>query len=76
MRRRVRLFAVLLALAVLATGAVQAMPLKAGPVRASESEGVLACIWDWLSAFFIPDSGLKPAWEQDGSHGDPNGGNS
>jgi hypothetical protein len=76
MRRRVRLFAVLLALAVLATGAVQAMPSMVRLARASESEGVLARVWDWLAAIFTPGGGLKAAWDQEGSHGDPNGGNS
>lgn len=77
MSRRARVCAVLLALLVLTTGAVQALP-AVGAMRVSESEGVLARIWGWLSAVFLvdgsaPSGGLTAIWEQDGSHLDPNG---
>jgi len=78
MMRRTRVLAVLLALVVLATGAVRAMPSMTRSARVSESEGVLARIWGWLSALFlaegsISEDGSKAVWEKDGSHGDPNG---
>lgn len=78
MLRKVHLLTVLVALVLLASSAVQAMPLE-GPVRASE-EGVLARIWDWINSLFRIDNSssdreLRPLWEGEGSHIDPHGGN-
>jgi hypothetical protein len=78
MLRRVRLLFVLVALVVLATGAVQAAPRLAGPRPVSESGGVLDRLWGWLSAWFpisaSSSGGMKSAREMEGSHLDPNGG--
>lgn len=77
MFRKVGLFALLLALTLLATGAAQARPL-AGSSRASESQGVLARVWDWIGSLFQSHSASegqpRSIWAQDGSHLDPNGG--
>jgi hypothetical protein len=76
MRRSIRVFAVLLTLVVLAAGAVRAMPSMARSARVSESEGVLARIWGWLSALFLVEGSMPTAhsvWEREGSHIDPNG---
>lgn len=76
MLRRVVVLFVLLTLAVMATGMVQAMPL-AGPKPASESEGVLDRLWGWLSTLFLTaassPNGESSAWDMEGSHLDPNG---
>ena len=77
MLRRVRLLFVLVALVVLATGAVQAAPRLAGPRPASESGGVLDRLWSWLSHLFptgaTSPGGVKSTRDSDGSHLDPNG---
>ncbi len=77
MLRRVRVLFVLLMLVVMATGTVHAMP-GMGPKPASESRTVLDRLLGWLSSLFpagasSPDGGT-PAWDMDGSHLDPNGG--
>jgi hypothetical protein len=77
MLRRVGLLIVVLTLMVLTAGAVQATPRIAGPKPASESSGVLDRLLGWLSHLFpttpSSPSGVKSAWDLDGSHLDPNG---
>lgn len=77
MLRKIGLLAVILALALLASSAAQAMPL-AGSARASESGGVVARVWDWIASLFRVDSSpsegeLGATWEGDGTHIDPHG---
>lgn len=79
MLRRVSLLIVLLALMILTTGAIQAAPRLAGPKPASESGGVLDRLWEWLSTLLpgahpVSGGAVKSAWDLDGSHLDPNGG--
>jgi hypothetical protein len=70
MLRKVRLVTVLLALALLTSGAVQAMPRVEGPARA----GALTRVWEWVASLFqISKESPKAVWAQDGSHLDPNG---
>lgn len=74
MLRKVRLLAVLLTLVLLVAGAAQALPLK-GAGRPSETGGVFARVWDWVSALLqSKEVPLRVLWGQDGSHLDPNGG--
>lgn len=77
MHRKVRLVAVLLVLALLASGAAQAMPLSGGPSPASESGGILARVWEWIASLFRIDGSsggdYKSIWEGEGSQADPNG---
>jgi hypothetical protein len=77
MLRRVGLLIVLLAVMIVTTSAVQAAPRLARPEPASESGGVLERLLDWLAHLFptTPSSptGVKSAWDLDGSHLDPNG---
>jgi len=77
MLRKVGLLALVLALTLLVSGAAQAKPL-AGSARASESAGVIARLWDWISHLFqrpgeVSQGGITSSWEADGSHMDPNG---
>lgn len=76
MLRKVGLFALVLALTLLASGAAQAMPL-AGSARASQSRAIVDRFWDWIEALFRfggPSPGeVKSVWEEEGSHADPNG---
>lgn len=76
MFRKVGLFAVLLALALLATGTAEAMPLPAGSARPTESAGVMARLWGWVTSLLQSSGGsegIKGLWEGDSSHIDPNG---
>ena len=77
MLRKVGLLALFLALTLLVSGAAQARPL-AGSARASESQGVVARILDWIGSLLQGNSASKDQpkgiWAQDGSHLDPNGG--
>lgn len=74
---RKAVLALVLALALLASGAAHAAPL-AGSARASESLGIIDRLWEWLESFFQGQSSSKKGpqaiWAQDGSHIDPNGG--
>lgn len=76
MLRKVGLFALLLALTLLASGVARAMPL-AGSARASESHGIVDRFWDWFGSFFRAENesagGLNVFWEEEGSHADPHG---
>ena len=76
MLRKVGLLALVLTLALLASGAAQAMPL-AGSARVSESHGIVERFWGWIESLFRfggPSSGqVKSVWEGEGSHADPNG---
>ena len=76
MLRKVGWLALCLALTLLVSGVAQAMPL-AGSTRASEA-GIVDRFWDWIESLFRfggPSSGkVKPVWEEEGSHADPNGG--
>lgn len=77
MLRKVGLLALLLALTLLVSGAAQALPL-AGSARPSETQGVMARIWEWIGSFFQARQGdagrLNVVWEEEGSHADPHGG--
>lgn len=77
MLRKVGLLALVLALTLLVSGVAQAAPL-AGSSRASETQGVMARIWDWIQSFFQVEhrgaGGLNVLWEEEGSHADPHGG--
>jgi hypothetical protein len=78
MLRKVGLLALVLALTLLVSGAAQAKPL-AGSTRASESQGVMARIWEWIGSFFQvkqgdAGGGMQVIWEEEGSHADPHGG--
>lgn len=77
MYRKAGLLALVLALALLASGVAHAAPL-AGSVRASESHGIVDRFWEWFESFFQGESSSKRGplaiWAQDGSHIDPNGG--
>ncbi|HWN44130.1 MAG TPA: hypothetical protein VNW71_18040 [Thermoanaerobaculia bacterium] len=78
MLRKVGLLALVLALTLLASGTARAMPLLAGSARPSESTGVFARLWDWVTHVFqrageVPQGGITSSWEADGSHMDPNG---
>jgi hypothetical protein len=74
--RKAGLLALVLALALLASGAAHAAPL-AGSARTSESHGIVDRFWEWFESFFRsggPSPGqVKSVWEQEGSHADPNG---
>lgn len=76
MLRKVRLVTVLLALALLASGAAQAMPVAEGP-RIADSGGVLGRLWEWLASLFPGEQArqgeAEAIWEGDGSHLDPHG---
>lgn len=76
MLRKVGLLALLLALTLLVSGAAQAVPL-AGSARPSETQGVMARIWDWIESFFrvggSTSGDVRSTWEADGSHLDPHG---
>ena len=74
MFKRIRVLAVLLALALLAPSIAQAAPRLEDPARISESGGVLGRLWSWLASLVV--SGLvshKSIWDTEGSHSDPNG---
>ena len=77
MLRKVGLLALFLALTLLVSTAAQAMPL-AGSARPSETQGVVARIWEWIESFFRAKDGdaggLSVLWEEEGSHADPHGG--
>lgn len=78
MSKRVRWIAVLVAIVFLVGGTAQAMPRTAKLARVSESGSVLTRILDWLTTLFrvqsiTPGEGMKGAWEEEGSHIDPNG---
>lgn len=77
MLRKVGMLALVLALTLLAAGVAQARPL-AGSARASETQGLVARLWDWIESLFqgqTPSKNQpKAIWGQDGSHLDPNGG--
>lgn len=79
MLRKVGLLALVLALTLLVSGVAQARPL-AGSTRASESRGIVDRFWEWIESFFQGHSASKgqpkSIWAEDGSHIDPNGGNS
>lgn len=75
MVKRIRVLAVLLALALLAPAIAQAAPRPEGPARISESGRLLGRVWSWLTSLF--DSGsvnqIKAIVDRDSSHLDPNG---
>jgi hypothetical protein len=75
MFKRIRVLAVLLALALLAPSIAHAAPRLEGPARVSESGGFLVRIWSLLA--LLVESGLvnqtKAILDGDGSHLDPNG---
>lgn len=75
MFKRIRVLAVLLALALLAPSIAQAAPRLEGPHLVSESGGFLVRIWSWLAS--LVETGLasqkKAILDGDGSHSDPNG---
>lgn len=77
MFRKVGLLALFLALTLLVSGAAQARPL-AGSARPSETQGVMARIWEWIGSFFQVKQGdaggVQVIWEEEGSHADPHGG--
>ena len=77
MLRRVGLLIVLLTMMIVTTGAIHAAPRLSGSKPASESGGVLDRLLGWLAHLFptTPSSptGVKSAWDLDGSHLDPNG---
>lgn len=76
MHRKISLLALVLALTLLVSGVAQARPL-AGSARVAESDGILERFWEWFESLFRfggPSSGqVKPVWEEEGSHADPNG---
>jgi len=76
MLRKVGLLTLVLGLTLLVSGAAQAMPL-AGSARVSEAHGIAERFWDWIGSLFRvggSSSGhIKAAWEEEGSHADPNG---
>ena len=72
MLRKVGLLALFLALTLLVSAAAEAMPL-AGSARPSETQGVMARIWDWIGSLFRGGSAVSSTWEADGSHLDPHG---
>jgi len=75
MFKRIRVLAVLLALALLAPSIAHAAPRLEGPARVSESEGFLVRMWSWLASLVERSSAsqAKAILDGDGSHGDPNG---
>ena len=77
MYRKAGLLALVLAVALLASGTARAMPLLAGSSRPAETTGVIAKLWDWFTHLFqrpgVPQGGITSTWEADGSHMDPNG---
>lgn len=75
MSRRIRLAVVILVLANLVASAAYALP-PVGRQASLRSEGVFAAAWEWFTSLLapvIPQPGLQPAWEKEGSSMDPNG---
>ena len=78
MSRKMRSLAVLVVLALVATGSVGALPLEA--TRTAEGgTGFLFQIWEWLASWAEPEGAqtghdLGQPQEKEGSQMDPNGG--
>jgi hypothetical protein len=76
MSRKMRSLAVLVVLAILATGSVSALPL--GDMRAEEGRtDFLSLVWEWFALLIEPGSQAGSdqgqPWEKEGSQMDPNG---
>jgi hypothetical protein len=72
MSRTVRsIFALLVLIFLLGTGAAQALPSSNGPGPERVS-GTLAAIWDWLASVFEVKSGVSPVFEASNGNSVPN----
>lgn len=78
MLRKVGSVAIILVLALCTAGAAVALPLDPEAAEASAERGPLDGLreWlrDWIDRMGGREDGLRPIWEEEGCHIDPNGG--
>lgn len=74
MSRTIRRAFVLLVLTLLASGAVQAMPLGA-QLQSAAPGGLFGAAWDWIVDLFLDGERQEPAaaWDKAGCEMDPDG---
>jgi hypothetical protein len=78
MLRKVVSVAIVLVLALCTAGAAVALPLDPEAAETSAERGPLGGLWEWLLNWIDRIGGreddLRPIWEEEGCHIDPNGG--